>query len=61
MERSVTPDVLKPQLAEVDLIDVRRSADRDASTEALPGPTWHDSEQFAQWAGELPAEKPIVL
>jgi hypothetical protein len=39
MERSVTPDVLKSQLAEVHLIDVRRKADRDASTDALPGAT----------------------
>jgi rhodanese-related sulfurtransferase len=27
----------------------------------LPGATWHDPEQLAQWAGELPAGKPIVL
>jgi rhodanese-related sulfurtransferase len=61
MERSVTPDVLKSQLAGVHLIDVRRSADRDASTEALPAASWHDPEQLAQWAGELPTDKPIVL
>jgi len=61
MERSVTPDVLKSQLAEVHLIDVRRKADRDTSTEVLPGATWHDPEQLTQWAGELPAGKPIVL
>jgi rhodanese-related sulfurtransferase len=61
MERSVTPDVLKSQLAEVHLIDVRRKADRDASTDVLPGAIWHDPEQLAQWAGELPTGKPIVL
>ena len=61
MERSVTPDVLKSQLAEVHLIDVRRKADRDASTDVLPGATGHDSEQLAQWAGELPTDRPVVL
>ena len=39
MERSVTPDVLKSQLAKVHLIDVRRKVDRDTSTEVLPGAT----------------------
>ena len=39
MERSITPNALKSQLAEVRLIDVRRVADRDASAEALPGAT----------------------
>ena len=61
MERSISPDALKTQLATVHLIDVRRSADRDASTEALPGAAWHDPEQIAQWAGELPTGRPIVL
>ena len=61
MERSVTPDVLKPQLAEVHLIDVRRSADRDALPDALPGAGWHHPEQLAQWVGELPTDRPIVL
>ena len=51
MERSVTPDVPKSQLAGVHLIDVRRSdvrrsADRDASTEALPAASWHDPEKY---------------
>ena len=61
MERSITPDTLKTQLTAVHLIDVRRKADRDASTDVLPGATWHDPEQLAQWAGELPTGRPIVL
>lgn len=61
MERRISPDDLKTQLTTVHLIDVRRKADRDASTDVLPGATWHDPEQIAQWAGELPADKPIVL
>lgn len=61
MERSISPDTLKTQLTAVHLIDVRRKADRDASTDVLPGATWHDPEQFALWAGELPRDKPVVL
>jgi rhodanese-related sulfurtransferase len=61
MERSISPDALKPQITAVHLIDVRRKADRDASTDVLPGAIWHDPEQLAQWAGELPTGKPIVL
>ena len=51
MERSVTPDVLKSQLAEVHLIDVRRKADRDTSTEVLPGATRHDPARTCTWSG----------
>jgi rhodanese-related sulfurtransferase len=61
MERSISPDALKPQLTAVHLIDVRRKADRDASTEGLPGANWHDPEQIAQWADALPKNQPIVL
>jgi rhodanese-related sulfurtransferase len=61
MERSISPDALKTRFTAVHLIDVRRKADRDASTEVVPGATWHDPEQLTQWAGELPAGKPIVL
>jgi len=61
MERSISPDALKTQLTEVHLIDVRRKADRDASSDVLPGATWHDPEQLTQWSGELPTGKPIVL
>jgi len=45
----------------VHLVDVRRSADRDASTEVLPGATWHYPEHLAQWADALPKDQPIVL
>jgi rhodanese-related sulfurtransferase len=61
MERSISPDALTTQLATVHLIDVRRKVDRDASADILPGATWHDPEQLAQWAGELPTGRPIVL
>jgi rhodanese-related sulfurtransferase len=61
MERTIKPEALKPQLAEKHLIDVRRKADLDASSEALPGATWHDPEQLAEWAKSLPRDGHIVL
>jgi len=59
MERTVKPQDL--QLAGKHLIDVRRAADRDASSEQIPGATWHNPEQLADWAGSLPKDKEIVL
>lgn len=61
MERTIKPDTLKPALADKHLIDVRRAADRDASSEQLPGATWHDPEKIADWAKSLPRDKHIVL
>lgn len=59
MDRTIKPQDLK--LAATHLIDVRRAADRDASAEQLPGATWHNPEQIANWAGSLPKDKEIVL
>ena len=59
MERTIKPQDLK--LAGKHLIDVRRAADRDASTEQIPGARWHDPEQIAAWAGTLPKDREIVL
>jgi rhodanese-related sulfurtransferase len=61
MERSLKPEALKESLTDSHLIDVRRKADRDASGEQLPGATWHDPEQLAEWAAGLPRDKRIVL
>jgi rhodanese-related sulfurtransferase len=61
MERTIKPAALKSVLADVHLIDVRRASDRAASTECLPGATWHDPEQLAAWADALPKDKDIVL
>ena len=59
MERTIKPQDL--QLAGKHLIDVRRAADRDASTEQIPGAAWHDPEKLADWAASLPKDKEIVL
>ena len=61
MERSIHPETLKTALADKHLIDVRRAADRDASTENIPGSVWHDPERIAEWIDTLPREREIVL
>lgn len=61
MERTIKPEDLKSVLADKHLIDVRRSTDRDASSDALPGATWHDPEKLAEWADSLSRDRDIVL
>jgi rhodanese-related sulfurtransferase len=61
MERTIKPDTLKAELTTKHLIDVRRAADRDASSEQLPGATWHDPEKIGDWVKSLPRDKHIVL
>jgi len=61
MERTINPESLKIELAGKHIIDVRRKNDLDASTEQVPGATWHDPEQLAQWADSLPKNQDIVL
>ncbi len=61
MERTIKPEVLQAALADIHLIDVRRKADLDTSTEAVPGATWHDPEKIAEWVKSLPRDKHVVL
>lgn len=61
MERTIKPEALNADLADKHLIDVRRAADRDASTELIPGAAWHDPEKLADWVTSLPKDKEIVL
>lgn len=61
MDRTIKPEVLKAGLAGKYLLDVRRAADRDASSEQLTGASWKDPEKLADWAGDLPADQEIVL
>ncbi len=61
MERTIKFETLKAALAEKHLIDVRRKADLEASSEAIPGATWHDPEKLAEWTKSLPRDKHIVL
>lgn len=61
MERTIKPETLKNELAGKHVIDVRRKNDLDVATEQLPGASWHDPEQLAQWADSLPKDQDIVL
>src|SRR5512134_1605079 len=61
MDRSIKPDTLKTELAGKLILDVRRAADRAASSEQLPGAEWKNPERFADWADGLPKNQAIVL
>lgn len=60
MQRSISPQSLK-NLTDWHILDVRRQSDLDASSEQLPGATWHDPEQVTEWMLRLPKDKNIVL
>lgn len=59
MERSVNPATLDLQGKYI--LDVRRSDDRNASSEAIAGANWKDPTQIGAWADELPKDQDIVL
>lgn len=61
MERTIKPELLQQQLSGMHMIDVRRKADLDASSEQVPGASWRDPEQLEQWAGGLPKDQNVVL
>jgi rhodanese-related sulfurtransferase len=65
MDRTITPETLKTELAAANaspyILDVRRAADRDASSEQLAGAQWKNPEELAAWADELPKDQDIVL
>lgn len=61
MERTISPDTLKSELAGKYILDVRRVDDRNASREQLAGANWKDPEQIAEWADNLPKDQDIVL
>jgi len=61
MARSIKPETLRNELGGKLILDVRRIADRDAAPERLAGARWLDPEHVAEWAGELPKDRDIVL
>ncbi len=63
MKSPISPEELRTLLEgeEVTLVDVRRRADYEAEPVLIPGATWHDPEQVANWSRELPAGKPVVV
>ena len=59
MDPVIDPATPKAILADQHLIiDVRRQADRNASSESIPGVTWHDPEQLGKWAKCLARVQP---
>ena len=61
MERTITPQHLKAQLANTLVLDVRRQNDFDASTEAVPGSTWKNPEQIDTWLPGIPKDRDVAI
>jgi Fe-Mn family superoxide dismutase len=43
------------------LLDVRRAAVHQQATSMIPGARWCDPAEVGRWAGELPADRPVVV
>lgn len=61
MDRTISPDTLKTELASKYILDVRRGDDLAASSEQLDGAHWQDPSKLADWADSLPKDQDIVL
>lgn len=61
MERTIKPNTLKTELPGKLILDVRRSADRDAAPHHLPGAQWKNPEQVAEWSDNLSEDQDIVI
>lgn len=61
MDRTLTAEELNTARANVELIDVRREADRIDDPQAIPGAQWRNPEQADQWIADLPKGKDVVI
>ncbi len=64
MHKVITPSELKAMLegrADVQLFDVRRSADYDADHSIIPGAVYRDPGQVSEWAQEVRRERPVII
>lgn len=64
MTTSINAAELKEELKSnqnIRLLDVRRKADYDQSSETIAGATWHDPDQVAEWARTLPADSDLIV
>ena len=60
--RTTTVDSLKAMNpAAVTLLDVRLNEDFAASPTMIPGAVHRDPEAIAQWASQIPKDKPVVV
>jgi rhodanese-related sulfurtransferase len=63
MQRTITPDELKPLVERGDtlLLDVRRASDYTTDTHKIPNAEWKNPEEIAQWSEYLPPDREIVV
>ena len=61
MERTITPQHLKAQLANTLVLDVRRQNDYDASSETIPSSTWKNPEQIDTWLADIPKDRDVAI
>ena len=61
MERTIKPEAFNAIADRTMVLDVRRKADLDTATDAIPGATWKDPEQIDQWLGALPKDRDVVI
>lgn len=61
MTRTLSAAELAAQREAVELLDVRRKADRDADPQGIPGAQWRNPEEIDQWIAELPRDKDVVI
>lgn len=61
MERTIKPEDFKAITDHAMVLDVRRRADLDASTETIPGAFWKDPEHIDQWIGAVPKSHAVVI
>ena len=61
MEPSIAPADFQAIQHRILVLDVRRKADYDASTETVPDAFWKDPEQIQRWIGALPKTHEVVV
>lgn len=61
MERTIKPEDFNTIADSAMVLDVRRKADIDASTDAVPGALWKDPEHIDEWIGALPKNHDVVI
>jgi len=49
------------RLAQAVLLDVRRAGVFEQATTVMPGATWRDPANVAEWATELPADQEVIV
>lgn len=61
MERTIKPELLKTQLSDTLILDVRRQNDYMAASEIIPGSVWKNPEQLDAWVPEIPRDRPVAI